>query len=93
MKQIEAPKVSGTLADGTAVPYNVVGWILPMTVWVKPTNSDTVSVEYTYDGTNWTAWPNGTVSAYSVDVLDAPVRALRFTRVSGSGTTSSYGIQ
>ncbi len=83
---------SGVLADGTAVVVGAEGIPLPATIWVKPTNSDTVSVEYTYDGTNWAAWPNGTVSAYSVDVLDSPVLQLRFTRASGSGTTSTYGV-
>lgn len=84
--------VTGVLANGTAVPVPIAGLSLPLTVWVRPTNSDTVSVEYTVDGTNWVAWPNGTVSAYSVDILDAPVLQVRFTRASGSGTTSAYGL-
>lgn len=83
----------GTLADGTAVVIGVLGIDLPRTVWVRPTNGDTVSVEYTVDGTNWTAWVNGTASAYSVDTLSGPVQSIRFTRATGSGVTSGYGIQ
>lgn len=92
MLQHNQDAVSGTLSDATPVSVDMRGAALPATVWVKPTNGDTVSVEYTYDGTNWVAWPNGTASAYSVDVLDAPVLALRFTRATGSGTTSSFGV-
>ena len=84
--------ISGTLTSGTAVAVDLSRKAGPTTIWVRPTNSDTVSVEYTVDGTNWVAWPNGTVSAYSVDVLDAPVLQVRFTRASGSGTTSAYGL-
>lgn len=84
--------ITGVLTSGAAVAVDLSAQRGPTTIWVRPTNSDTVSVEYTVDGTNWTAWPAGTVSAYAVDVLDAPVLQVRFTRASGSGTTSAYGL-
>ncbi len=82
----------GVLTNATPAEIDVSTNRGNMTVYVRPAAGDTVTVEYTLDGTNWTAWDNGSVTAYSVDILDAPVLALRFTRSSGSGTTSAYGI-
>lgn len=83
---------SGVLTNSTPVKVDLAANTATLTVYVRPAAGDTVTVEYTLDGTNWTAWDNGSVTAYSVDILDAPVLALRFTRSSGSGTTSAYGI-
>lgn len=92
MLQHNQDAVSGTLSDATPVSVDMRGAALPATVVVKPTNGDTVSVEFTFDGTNWVAWPSGTVSATTVDTIDAPVIKLRFTRASGSGTTSTFYV-
>lgn len=83
---------SGVLTNSTPVQVDLAANTATLTVYVRPAAGDTVTVEYTLDGTNWTAWDNGSVTAYSVDILDAPVLALRFTRTAGSGTTSAYGI-
>lgn len=81
------------LKDGAAIVMQLGGLDLPRTVWVNPAAGDTVTVEYReHLEAPWTAWPNGAVTAHSVDVIDSPVQALRFTRTAGSGTTSAYGI-
>lgn len=89
MLQHNQDAVSGTLSDATPVSVDMRGAALPALVWVRP-SSATATVEYTTDGTNWTAWPNGTVSAYAEYVLGAPVLKLRFTKA--SGTSVAYGI-
>jgi len=84
-------EVSGVLTGATAVtvPLDV---LYPATVFVQPLSGDSVLVEYSLDGLLWYAWPNGTATTVSSDVLDAPVRGLRVTRTAGSGTTSRYGV-
>lgn len=83
---------ANVLTNGTPVEVSLANISVPRTIWCRPTNGDTVSIEYTLDDVNWTAWPNGTVSSYSVDTLAAPVSKVRATRASGSGQTSSWGV-
>jgi len=82
----------GVLTNATPAEIDVSTNRGNMTVFVRPQAGDSVSVTYTVDRVNWENWPAGSVTAYTVDVLDAPVLALRFTRTSGSGTTSTYGV-
>ena len=60
---------------------------IPMTVAVIPGEGGTLAVEYQVvaDG-SWTAWPDGTVSAKTISVLNGPVYALRFTAATANGT-------
>ena len=58
---------SGVLTNSTPVPVDLAANTATLTVYVRPAAGDTVTVEYTLDGTNWTAWDNGSVTAYSVD--------------------------
>ena len=83
---------TGLLVDGTAVVIPMRQCNYPATVQVVPAGGDTVTVEYSLDGTNYVAWTNGAATATSIDVLDGPVQALRFTRSAGSGTTSRYTV-
>ncbi len=52
----------------------------PMTVAAVPGSGGNLLVEYQVveDG-SWTEWPHGTVTAKTINVLSAPVYALRFT--------------
>lgn len=84
--------ITGLLTSGSAVTVPVGALALPLTVWVRPGSGDTVTVQYSVDGANWVAWPNGAATAYSEDILDSQIHSLRFTRSSGSGTTSAYGV-
>jgi hypothetical protein len=60
---------------------------IPMTVAAVPGAGGTLAVEYQIvaDG-SWTAWPDGTVSAKTISVLNGPVYALRFTAATANGT-------
>jgi hypothetical protein len=79
------------LPGSTAV--TIAGDVLyPATVFVEPAAGDSVLCEYTVDGIAYKAWTAGTVTAFAADVLDGPVKALRFTRTAGSGTTSRVGL-
>lgn len=83
----------GTLANGDSVFLSVGNFAPPISVWVNPTPGDTIRVEYRCDPLDdWTPWPKGDVTTRTDDVLDGPVSDLRFTRVSGSGTTSKFGV-
>ena len=84
--------LSGTLVDGTAAVVVTKQCKLPATVAVYPAGGDTVTVEYSMNGSTWTAWSFGGVTAAAMDVLDSPVAQMRFTRSAGSGTTSTYHI-
>ena len=84
--------ISGTLTSGSAVTVTTSRVKLPATVAVYPVAGDTVTVEYSMNGSTWTAWSFGGVTAAQMDVLDAPVAQMRFTRSAGSGTTSTYHI-
>ena len=59
---------------------------IPMTVAAVPGAGGTLAVEYQVveDG-SWTAWPDGTVSAKTISVLNGPVYALRFTAAVANG--------
>lgn len=83
-------EVSGLLTGSTAVTVPMMEACYPATVAVVPGSGDSVLCEYTIDGAAWTAWGNNTATAFSIDVLDGPVRALRFTRTAGSSATSKY---
>lgn len=65
-------------------------------VSVNPATGDTIRVESGTSATGpWTAWTNGDVSTTSFAYLFPSTPAnthVRFTRVSGSGTTSRYYI-
>lgn len=83
----------GTLASGSPVEISLGGRRPPLTVWVNPAVGDTVRVEYRIDAAApWTSWENGDVTSYSDIVFSGPISDLRFTRTSGSGTTSKYGV-
>lgn len=83
---------TGLLADGTAVTVQATALSYPVTVGVIPGSGCTVSCEYSVDGVTWTGWPNGTVAGASYDVLQGAVKALRFTRTSGSAADSKYVV-
>lgn len=88
------PVSSGVLTSGSAVVVPMRGVGYPRTVWVNPAAGDTVTVEYQPGpGGPWVAWPNGAATAFSSAVIDAPVEGVRFTRSSGAGITSAYGVQ
>jgi hypothetical protein len=48
--------ISGTLTSGTAVVVTTSRCKLPATVAVYPVSGDTVTVEYSMNGSTWTAW-------------------------------------
>lgn len=84
---------SGVLANGNAVNVCVRGAAMPMTVWVRPTGGDTVTVSYSCDGgANYAVWPAGAVTVYTEDTLMSGVTHLRLQRTAGSGTASSWGV-
>lgn len=65
----------------------------PVTITVIPGPGCSMLVEYsttknagdpTALGINWLPWPNGTVLVPAQNVIQSPIVALRFTRVSGS---------
>lgn len=88
------PGAYGTLPNGTPIEVSLANVSLPRTVFVSPTVGDTLLVE-AYDGTTWTAWPPGTVGVFTESTLipGTPVYTkVRFTRVTGTSTTSRYGI-
>jgi hypothetical protein len=59
----------------------------PMTVVAIPGSGGSLSVEYQVtSGGSWIAWPSGTVVAKTVNVLNGPVFALRFTAYHVNGT-------
>lgn len=63
-----------------SIPY-------PLTLCVKPGAGGTLLVEYRISpGGDFVAWPAGTVSAATVQVLTGPVEALRFTAGVADGT-------
>ena len=85
-------ELSGLIPGSTAVTVPMMSVAYPATVAVIPGSASSVLCEYTIDGSNWTAWTNGTATAFSVDVLDSVVRALRFSRTAGSATDSKYHV-
>jgi len=85
-------EITGTLGGSTAVTVPMLSVAYPATVAIVPGNGDSVLCEYSVVDGTWTAWANGTATSASVDVLDAAVKALRFTRTAGTGTASAYSI-
>lgn len=85
-------ELRGEIPGSTAVTVPMLAVAYPATVAVIPAAGCSVFAEYTVDGGTWTAWDNGTATAYSVDVLDAAVKALRFSRTAGTLTTSVYMV-
>jgi hypothetical protein len=83
-------ELAGFVPGSTAVTVPMLSVAYPATVAVVPGSGCSVHVEYTIDGGTWTAWPNGTATAASIDVLDGAVRALRFSRTAGAATDSKY---
>ncbi len=75
---VGAPQTLG--AAQHSIPY-------PSTIAAVPGIGGTLLVEYQVaDGGAWTAWPSGTVSSKTIDVLDGPVFALRFTAAVANAT-------
>lgn len=92
--------VSGANLGATPVVVDMMGAAVPCSVWAKPAAGNTILVEYAVENTavdnpaaaTWFPWPSGTVSTATMEILDAPVTALRFTRAAGIGTTNAYGV-
>jgi hypothetical protein len=85
-------EISGLIPGSTAVTVPMLSVAYPATVSVVPGSGCSVFVEYTIGGATWTAWPNATATAFSVDVLDSAVKALRFSRTAGAAADSHYVI-
>jgi hypothetical protein len=85
-------ELRGEIAGSTAVTVPMLSVAYPATVAVIPASGCSVYVEYTVDGGTWSAWDNGTATAFSVDVLDGAVKALRFSRTAGAAADSKYSI-
>lgn len=85
-------ELSGLVPGSTAVTVPMMSVAYPATVAVIPGSGCSVLCEYTICGTTWNPWINGTATAFSVDVLDGVVRALRFSRTAGSATDSRYCV-
>lgn len=85
-------ELTGLIPGSTAVTVPMLSVAYPATVAVIPGSGCSVYVEYTVDGGTWSAWANGTATAASYDVLDATVRALRFSRTAGAAADSKYTI-
>lgn len=83
----------GVLADDEVVILEMGMYPVPCTVWTVPVSGDTIAVSYSLDGgVTYEAWPNGSVTAASHDVLVSGVTHLKFEQTAGSGTTSTYGV-
>lgn len=81
----------GTLPNNTAVVVPMINAPIPATVWVRP-SSDTITVSYSTDGgTNYQTWPNGSVTAYSQDILVSGITHLKFQATAGNAN-NSYGV-
>lgn len=85
-------ELTGLIPGSTAVTVPMLSVACPATVAVVPGSGCSVYVEYTVDGGTWTAWPSGTATAASIDVLDGAVRALRFSRTAGAAADSKYHV-
>jgi hypothetical protein len=85
-------ELRGEIAGSTAVTVPMLAVAYPATVAVIPGSGCSVHVEYTIDGGTWLAWPNGTATVASIDVLDGAVRALRFSRTAGAAADSRYTV-
>lgn len=85
-------ELRGEIPGSTAVTVPMMAVAYPATVAVIPASGCSILVEYTVDGGTWAAWDNATATAYSVDVLDSAVKALRFSRTAGAVATSKYAV-
>lgn len=93
MQQMTGEIARRTLESSNAVVLNMKDRPIPCTVWVQPTVGDTVTVSYSLDnGTTYTTWPNGPVTAASSDVLTSGITHLKFQRTAGTGVTSTCGV-
>jgi hypothetical protein len=85
--------LSGTIG-ATPVVLDCFTIPAPVSITVIPDTGDTVSVETSTTVTavadpataTWLAWPSGTVSQTTRNVSLGRIVALRFTRVTGTGT-------
>jgi len=85
-------ELRGEIPGSTAVTVPMLAVAYPATIAVIPAAGCSITCEYTVDGGTWTAWDNATATAYSVDVLDSAVKALRFARTAGTAATSVYMV-
>ena len=84
---------SGTLIDGVAVEISMVGAPLPATLWVNPTEGDTVNLWISFDnGASWLEWEEGACSVLTATSLNSGATNLKGQRVLGTGTTSTFGV-
>ncbi len=78
--------IQGTGAvDALDGQSEIRGLEFPATIWVTPVAGGSMKIENSVDGgVTWTAWPAGTVTAHTEQVLYAPAGQLRATVVSGA---------
>lgn len=70
---------------------DIRGLEFPANIWVTPIAGGSMKIENSVDGgVTWTAWPTGTVTAHTEQVLYAPPGQLRATVVSGA--SGMWGI-
>lgn len=83
----------GTLGSGTAVTISLIGAPVPSTLWAIPAAGDTVNMWVSFDnGTNWTEWSKGAVTAAANAALISGATHLKAQRTAGTGTTSTFGV-
>lgn len=83
--------VTGNVGATPAI-IDVSSYNSPYTVTIIPGSGNTSKVEYSLTETaisnpstaNWLTWPAGSVSIPTNDIYNGKLKALRFTRVSGS---------
>ena len=81
------------VAVGTPTVVDALGMPTTVTVTAIPGASGTLAVETSTTPTavsnpgaaTWRAWPAGTVSVGTSDILDGPVRAIRATATTAAG--------
>lgn len=87
--------LKATLTSATPVIFKVYDMFngLSPTVWWKPLNGDGITVEYSLDGGDTYEPPliTNTLTS-STDRLLSGITHVRFTRASGTGTTSTVGV-
>lgn len=84
---------------GTPEIVDLHGFPIPTSINCVPGSGGTLSVEWSMTKTavslpaeaTWTAWTAGTVSIKTMDVLDAPIVALRVTALIADGTFEMVG--
>lgn len=84
--------INGVLGDGDAVVVGMAGVFLPRTVWRNAVPGDAVRIRYRVDSAApWVEYSNG--AGYIEHTLEAPLHEIEFQRISGSGTTSVWGVR